>query len=115
MATLLDCKRKLEKVFFGVFGAGIVQTARADNSTVKLPSAGGAEIYTVFTQKMQDFVDFLGGPGMLAVIFISLVVILSLWSINPKSAGLLGWLARTVAAALLLFNIGAVLIYLKGN
>ncbi|MDE9686124.1 hypothetical protein L2W90_23715 [Citrobacter freundii] len=115
MAYLLDCKRKLEKVFFGVFGAGIVQTARADNSTVKLPSAGGGEIYTVFTQKMQDFVDFLGGPGMLAVIFISLVVILSLWSINPKSAGLLGWLSRTVAAALLLFNIGTVLIYLKGN
>lgn len=115
MAYLLDCKRKLEKVFLGVFGAGMVQTARADNSTVKLPSAGGGEIYTIFTQKMQDFIDFLGGPGMLALIFVSLVAVVGLWSINPKSAGLLGWLARTVAGAIFLFNVGTVLLYLKGN
>ncbi|EAR0848833.1 hypothetical protein N4Z11_003634 [Salmonella enterica] len=115
MATLFDCKGKAGKLFFGLFGAGVAQTASADNSTVKLPNAGGAEIYTIATQKMQDFVDFLGGPGMLAVIFVSLVIILSLWSVNPKSAGLLGWLCRTIAAAIILFNIATVLVYLKGN
>lgn len=115
MATLLDCKRKLRTFMFTLFGAGMIKTASADNSTVKLPNAGGGEIYTIFTQKMQDFINFLGGPGVLAVVFVSLVIILALWSINPKSAGLLGWLSRTVAAALLLFNIGTVLLYLKGN
>lgn len=115
MAYLFDCKHKLGKVIFGLFGAGVVQTASADNNTVKLPNPGGAEIYTIAIQKMQDFMDFLGGPGALAVVFISLVCILALWSVNPKSAGLLGWLSRSLAAAILLFNIAGVLIYLKGN
>lgn len=107
--------RKSGKIIIGLFGAGIVQTARADNNTVKLPPVGGAEIYTIAIQKMQDFMDFLGGPGALAVVFISLVCILALWSVNPKSAGLLGWLSRSFAAAILLFNIAGVLIYLKGS
>jgi len=67
------------------------------------------------TKLFQEFADWLGGPGVMMVVFLAMIAAWALWVIVPKSSGTaLGYLARAIAGGLFLFNIALIFSWMEG-
>lgn len=75
------------------------------------PSTGGFAAVGAF---MQEFVDFLGGPGVMFVTFISIGLGVILWTIAPKAQGVMSWIIRAVAGSIVLLNLPLWITYFQG-
>lgn len=91
---------------------GLAGFAGSANAGPALP-AGGSGQFDLFTNFLQDLVDFLSGPfGTAAVIVIIIGGVLA-WSYAPKE-GVMGWVMRAAVAAIVIFNVGAWIVGLRG-
>lgn len=64
---------------------------------------------------MQSAVDFLGGPGVMFVVFVGLVAAWMLWVIVPKSSGTaIGYIARAVAGGVMVMNLALFFTWMQG-
>lgn len=103
-----------ERARLAMLGALFAPQAFALNNDVDLDIPGDGPLAKVGAI-MQEVVDFLGGPGVLCVVFIGLVAAWALWVVVPKSGGAaLGWVARAVAGGVMVFNIALFFTWLEG-
>ncbi|WP_330927116.1 hypothetical protein [Candidatus Sororendozoicomonas aggregata] len=62
----------------------------------------------------QELVDFLGGAGVMFVVFMSAAAAVGLWVLVPKQAGqAIAWIVRVCIGALVLFGMGTLITWLK--
>ncbi len=54
---------------------------------------------------LQDFVNFMDGPGGLAMVIVSVVVAAATWMFIPRE-GVFGPVFRTVVGAIVIINVG---------
>lgn len=54
---------------------------------------------------LQSFVNFMDGPGGLAVVVISIIAAVAAWMFAPKD-GVMGPLFRVVVGAIVIINVG---------
>lgn len=88
-------------------------SARAANNDVDLgsPSSGPLAAIGDF---FQEVVDFVGGPGVLLIAFISAAAAVGLWVVAPKAGGAaIAWVARVCIGAIVLMNIAITLTWLQ--
>ncbi|PXF32085.1 hypothetical protein WH50_06400 [Pokkaliibacter plantistimulans] len=90
------------------------QTFAAANNTVDIGTTSDKSPLQKVVSFMQEFVNFIGGPGAAFVVFISAVCCVALWVAAPKqSSVVMGWLLRVVTGGILIFNITMVFSWLK--
>jgi type IV secretory pathway VirB2 component (pilin) len=73
---------------------------------------GPLEAITAF---FQDIVNFLSGPALFAVGFISLVLVVMLWVFAPKLGPVMFYGARVAAGVIILVNLPLWYTYLGGS
>ncbi|BCL74193.1 hypothetical protein VNTUMSATTG_61300 (plasmid) [Vibrio nigripulchritudo] len=92
---------------------GVMVSMPASASRYSLGS-GGTGIFAKFTKFMQDTVDFLGGPGVMALAFFGTVCAVGIFIVKPKEgAAALGWLLRVVAGCIVLFSVAAFVTWVR--
>lgn len=64
---------------------------------------------------IQDVVNLLAGPGMYAVGFVSLVMVVFLWVFAPKLGGILALAARVAIGVIIAMNLPLWYVYLGGD
>lgn len=90
------------------------QHVLAANSTISLDGPSSGPLAKV-TKLMQELVDFLGGAGILFVVFVSAVVGVGLWVIAPKAGSqAMGYIARTAVGAIVLLNLALLITWYQG-
>ncbi|CCN39720.1 conserved membrane hypothetical protein [Vibrio nigripulchritudo FTn2] len=76
--------------------------------------SGGTGIFAKFTKFMQDVVDFLGGPGVMALAFIGILAAVAIFIVKPKEgAAAAGWLGRVALGCIILFSVGTVVSWVQ--
>lgn len=99
--------------FFILICVFFYSNAYALNSTVSLDVSGSGPLAKV-GKLMQEFVDFLGGPGVLFVTFIGVAAAIALWIFVPKGgSAVIGYIARTAAGGVVLMNLAIVLTWFQ--
>lgn len=63
---------------------------------------------------VQDIVNTIAGPGVFAVAFVSLVVVIVLWVFAPKAGPVMATAMRVAIGVLVLLNIPLWIVYLQG-
>lgn len=71
---------------------------------VDIGSSGNAGFATIEAW-LQAFVDFMDGPGGLAVVVVSIIVAVGAWMFSPKD-GAMGPILRVVVGAIVVINVG---------
>jgi len=61
--------------------------------------------FSLITNWMQNFVDFMDGPAGVAMVVVSLIVGVAVWIWAPKS-GAVGLIFRVVIGAIVVLNVG---------
>ena len=98
------------KTFYNTLCLSLISKV-AFASTIKLKKTATDDLFSTFTDKMQNFTDFFTGEFAAAAIILSSVAALVLWNAGPQSP----MVARTfkvAASGLILFNIGFLISYL---
>lgn len=104
---------KLSKIFIFTL-VFLTQHVFAANTTVSLDGPSSGPLAKI-TKLMQELVDFLGGAGILFVVFVSAVVGIGLWIIAPKAGSqAMGYIARTAVGAIVLLNIALLITWYQG-
>ncbi|MGC3479823.1 hypothetical protein ACPTKW_27915, partial [Pseudomonas aeruginosa] len=69
-----------------------------------------------FTEiRMQELVNFVGGPGVLFIVFISAAAGITLWVMAPKAgSAAVAWIARVCVGGIALFNLALLLAWYQG-
>ena len=71
---------------------------------VDIGTSGSAGFATI-EKWLQSFVNFMDGPGGLAVVVISVIVAVGAWMFAPKD-GMMGPILRVVVGAIVIINVG---------
>lgn len=105
----------MNRVFWSLCGLFLAPAAfAAGNNDVDLGSSGGGPL-EAFSAFMQEMVNFIGGPGVLFVAFVSAAAAVSLWVAAPKQgSAAMGWAFRVCVGVILLMNIAILLTWLQG-
>lgn len=86
----------------------------AAGSTVDLGSTG-VGFFAGIEKAMQDIVNFVGGPGVVLIVFVSAAAALGLWVMAPKQgSAAVGWLLRIIVAGIVLLNLAVIITYFQG-
>jgi len=63
----------------------------------------------------QELIDFIGGPGVLFVVFVSGVAAIALWVAAPKAGGAaIAMLMRVLVGGIIIFNFALVINWMQG-
>ncbi|WP_263147673.1 hypothetical protein [Pseudomonas sp. RIT-PI-AD] len=104
----------LNRVFWLFAGLFLSPLALAVNNDVDLGSPGDGPL-AAFAGLMQALVDFVGGPGVLFIVFISAAAGIGLWVVAPKSGSqAVAWIARICVGGIALFNLALLLTWYQG-
>lgn len=64
---------------------------------------------------MQAVIDFVGGPGVLFIVFVSAAAAVGLWVAAPKAGGTaIAMLMRVLVGGIVVFNIALLISWLQG-
>lgn len=86
----------------------------ASNNDVSLPSPNQGFLQK-FTSWMQDVVDFVGGAGVLFIVFVSAAACIALWVAVPKSgSAAMAWVFRVCIGGIALFNLALLIGWAQG-
>ncbi|WAH62220.1 hypothetical protein LZ023_40800 (plasmid) [Pseudomonas silvicola] len=92
----------------------LAPVAMAANSDVDVGGSSSGPLQMV-SDFFQELVDWLSGPGVILVVFISCVGAIALWVAAPKQGSTaLAWLLRAIVGGIVLFNIALLLSWLQG-
>jgi hypothetical protein len=101
-------RRIYNKVLYGTLMLPMFASA---NVSLGTPSSGPLAAVGDF---LQDMVDFLGGTGVMFVVFLALTFSIGLWVLIPKQGGAaLGYALRACVGGICLFGIATVITYIK--
>ena len=73
---------------------------------------GDGGFFAGLTTLMQEWSDFLAGPFAIMFIFIGALAAVVLWIAAPKAGEIMGYGIRTVVGGWVMFNLGALIVYL---
>ncbi len=91
--------KKLSVLLFSLLYFPVAAMAGVD-----IGSSGSAGFATIEAW-LQSFVDFMDGPGGLAVVVVSIIVAVGAWMFAPKD-GMMGPILRVVVGAIVIINVG---------
>lgn len=91
---------------------GLTTMATAAHAGPALP-AGGTGPFSLFTNFLQDLVDFMSGPFGTATAIISAIIGFATWTYAPKE-GVMGVVIRVVVFSIVSLNIGAWVVAMRG-
>lgn len=91
---------------------GLAALAESAHAGPTLPD-GGSGPFAFFANFLQDLVDFMSGPFATAAIIVSIIIGFVGWTFAPKE-GVMGVVLRVVVSAIVILNIGAWVIALRG-
>lgn len=92
----------------------LTPAAFAANNDVDLGSSGSGPL-EAFAGFMQELVNFVGGPGVLFIAFVSAAAAIGLWVAAPKQgSAAMAWAFRVCVGVILLMNLAILLTWLQG-
>lgn len=103
----------MTRIFWLLASFMLAPVALSANNDLDLgaPSDGPLAAFAGF---MQELVDFVGGPGVLFIVFVSAACGVALWVMAPKQgSAAIAWIGRVCIGALVLFNIAILLTWLQ--
>lgn len=104
----------MNRIFWSLFGLLLAPAAFAANNDVDLGNAGGGPL-EAFAGFMQELVNFVGGPGVLFIAFVSAAAAIGLWVAAPKQgSAAMAWAFRVCVGVIFLMNIAILLTWLQG-
>ncbi|HBO7987864.1 hypothetical protein [Pseudomonas aeruginosa] len=104
----------LNRVFWLLASLFLSPLALAANNDVDLGSPGDGPL-AAFAGFMQELVNFVGGPGVLFIVFVSAAAGIGLWVMAPKSgSAAVAWIARVCVGGIALFNLALLLAWYQG-
>lgn len=107
-------KRLMKRVRLSLCGLLMAPAAFAANNDVDLGSSGSGPL-EAFGAFMQELVDFVGGPGVLFIAFVSAAAAIGLWVAAPKQgSAAMAWAFRVCVGVILLMNLAILLTWLQG-
>lgn len=75
--------------------------------------AGGSGPFAFFNNFLQELVDFMSGPFGTAAVIVSIIVGFVSWIFLPKE-GIMGVVMRVVVTAIVILNVGAWVVAMRG-
>ncbi|NQD63305.1 hypothetical protein HP459_18170 [Enterobacter sp. CM29] len=107
-------KQKTGQSVAAVTALAYAGVASAANNDVSLPSPNQSFLQK-FTSWMQDVIDFVGGAGVLFIVFVSAAACIVLWVTAPKSGGAaMSWIFRVLMGGIALFNLALLITWAQG-
>ena len=104
----------MNRVLLSLFGFLMAPAAFAANNDVDLGNSGGGPL-EAFSAFMQELVNFVGGPGVLFIAFVSAAAAIGLWVAAPKQgSAAMAWAFRVCVGVIFLMNIAILLTWLQG-
>ena len=103
----------LNRAFWLLASFFLAPFALAANHAVDLGSPSDGPL-AAFAGFMQELVNFVGGPGVLFIVFVSAGAGVALWVMAPKQgSAAIAWIGRVCVGALVLFNLAILLTWLQ--
>ncbi|BES73865.1 hypothetical protein RE428_48830 (plasmid) [Marinobacter nanhaiticus D15-8W] len=85
-----------------------------ENNELDLGSPADGPLAAIGTF-MQELIDFVGGPGVLFIVFVCAVAAIGLWVAAPKMGGTaIAMLLRVLVGGILIFNVALIITWLQG-